>query len=211
MGYQEERIMLKRHSFLHGFTLIELMIGISILAILLAIGTPSLSLWIQNSRIRGAAESIQNGLLDARIEAVRRNTSIKFVLVSLVDGETKASWTVSCVTPETDSDEDEGGDSDDLADCPGAGVIPATIRQYDANEDASTVVVNTDGGSTITFNGTGRATSGMLIHVTNPSAGTCAGGDDNGPARCLRIVVTTAGEVRMCDPSITKVSDPRKC
>lgn len=76
-----------------GFTLIELMIGIVIVAILAAAALPSFRTMLQNSQIRNAAESISSGLQRARAEAVARNTNVAFVL------GTQSSWTVSVVAP----------------------------------------------------------------------------------------------------------------
>ena len=57
-----------------GFSLIELIVVLAVLAILLAAGASNFSVWMTNSRIRTTAESIQNGLQMARAEAVRRKT-----------------------------------------------------------------------------------------------------------------------------------------
>lgn len=78
-----------------GFTLVELMIGITILAILLGLAAPSFQTWLTNIQIRNAAESIANGLQRARAEAVTGNTNVAFALG--VD----SSWTVSVVTTAT--------------------------------------------------------------------------------------------------------------
>lgn len=86
--------MLKIAARSKGFTIIELMIGIAILAIVIALGLPSYSTWIQNTKLRNAAESILNGLQLARSEAVARNLSVRFSLgtgsaweVCLPDGD----------------------------------------------------------------------------------------------------------------------------
>ena len=76
-----------------GFSLVELMIGMVVLAILMAIAVPGFRTMIQNSQIRNAAESVVNGLQRARAEAVARNTNVAFVL------GTKSSWAVGLVTP----------------------------------------------------------------------------------------------------------------
>ena len=55
-----------------GVTLIELVVGLAVFAILLGIAIPNFSTFIQNSKIRTSAEAIQNGLSLARVEAVRR-------------------------------------------------------------------------------------------------------------------------------------------
>lgn len=83
------RNMLIRHKASGGFTLVELMIGLTIVAMILAIGVPSFGVWIQNSRIRNAADAIISGASLARGEAVRRNTAVQFELGSA------SQWTVS--------------------------------------------------------------------------------------------------------------------
>lgn len=76
-----------------GFSLVELMIGVAIMAILASIAFPSFQSMIKNSQIRNAAESVTNGIQKARAEAVSRNTNVAFTL------ETGSSWTVSVVNP----------------------------------------------------------------------------------------------------------------
>ncbi|HEY9379822.1 MAG TPA: GspH/FimT family pseudopilin, partial [Burkholderiales bacterium] len=73
--------MLIRHHQ-RGFSLIELMIGLTLVAMLLTFGMPSFTVWLQNTRIRSAAEALQSGLQLARAEAVRRNTSTVFTLTN---------------------------------------------------------------------------------------------------------------------------------
>ena len=55
-----------------GFTIIEMVIAVTLAAFLLAAVAPSVSTWMRNTRIRTAAEAISNGLQQARNEAVRR-------------------------------------------------------------------------------------------------------------------------------------------
>ena len=65
-----------------GFTLLELMISIAILAIFLGIGIPAIGDWIQNRQVNVLAESIANGLRQAQSEAVQRNVQVEMVLVT---------------------------------------------------------------------------------------------------------------------------------
>lgn len=189
-----------------GVSLIELMIGVAIAAMLFALGAPNFSAFIQNSKIRNAAEAIQNGLSLARVEAVRRNTSVQFVL------GTGSSWTVGCETATTD--------------CP-ASIQSRSTAEGSTNAAvattevaASTNVINTTPTFTDTlgFNGLGGITSvtlpagsNAIFNITNPNGGACAVAD--GPMRCLRVVVTSGGQVRMCDPALTisKPTDPQAC
>lgn len=71
-----------------GFTLIELMISVALLAVLLGIAVPNFQTWALNAQVRNAAESVANGLQRARAEAVARNTDVEFVL------GTDSSWLV---------------------------------------------------------------------------------------------------------------------
>ncbi|HVJ63608.1 MAG TPA: prepilin-type N-terminal cleavage/methylation domain-containing protein, partial [Tahibacter sp.] len=54
-----------------GYGLIEMMIAIAIVAVLAVLGTPMYVSWLSSTRIRSAAESVQNGLRLARTEAVQ--------------------------------------------------------------------------------------------------------------------------------------------
>ncbi|WP_287366858.1 GspH/FimT family pseudopilin, partial [Thauera sp.] len=85
--------MLSQRQGAKGVTLIELMVGIAILTILFGIAVPNFRVWIQNGKVRTAAESIQNGLQVARVEAIQRNRQVQF---DLRDG---SSWTV-CIQPD---------------------------------------------------------------------------------------------------------------
>jgi type IV fimbrial biogenesis protein FimT len=63
-----------------GFTLLELMITVAIIAIIAAVALPSFQSMIKNAQTRNAAEAITNGLQKARAEAVARNANVEFVL-----------------------------------------------------------------------------------------------------------------------------------
>lgn len=76
-----------------GFSLIELMVTVAVLAVGLALAAPSLSTQIANYRLRSAAEGVLNGLNYARAEAVRRNSNVSFTLDA-----GGAGWTVAQVS-----------------------------------------------------------------------------------------------------------------
>lgn len=60
----------------NGFTLIELMIGIVILAILTLLALPTFRDFRANTRIRNTADSIVHGVRLAQVEAIRRNENV---------------------------------------------------------------------------------------------------------------------------------------
>src|SRR5688500_2182043 len=78
LGHEKGRDMLNRH--VAGFSLIELMVTVTILAILLVAAVPGIGAWISNSRVRSVAEGLQNGLRTAQAEALRRNRQVAFAL-----------------------------------------------------------------------------------------------------------------------------------
>ncbi|WP_185957738.1 GspH/FimT family pseudopilin [Tepidiphilus olei] len=59
-----------------GFTLVELMVTIAVLAILLAIGIPSFASLIASNRLTSATNELIASLQTARTEALRRNVRV---------------------------------------------------------------------------------------------------------------------------------------
>ena len=202
----------------HGVTLIELMIGIAIVAVLLGLGVPGFQTFIENSHIRNAGDAIQNGLNLAKAEAVRRNTNVRFVLGA------GSSWTVVCATAVADAD------SDGIPECPGSAptaTTPAYIQSRSAADGSAKASIDTQEVNAATgvavsspvftnmlsFNGKGEVTnlplgSSAVFNVSNPSGGACVA--DGGNMRCLRVAVTSFGDVRMCDPA-RSAGDPQAC
>ena len=190
----------------HGTTLVEIIIGLAIVALLFAMGAPSFFSWIQNSQIRTSAEAIQNCLNLARGEAVRRNTAVRFQLTSNVTAACALStaggnWVVSQDDP---SGACNGTPSDTVA--------PRIIQVRPAAEGSANAVVAA-GQASIVFNGLGRVTpvpaANIDIDISNPSGGTCATSSTAG-MRCLRIRVSSGGQIRMCDPILAS-TDPQGC
>jgi type IV fimbrial biogenesis protein FimT len=192
-----------------GMTLIELMIGIVLLAILLALGAPTFFRWTQNSQIRNAAEAVQNGLTLARAEAVRRNTTVRFQLVTAACAlsPTGTNWVVSL--------DDPANPANHCADAPSDTTAPRIIQARSAAEGSRNAAVNGN-VSLVTFNGMGQASVAATINVTNPSGGNCRldpntnVSDINGPMRCMSVTVATGGQIRMCDPA-RAAGDPQGC
>lgn len=63
---------------LRGFTLVELMVALAVLAILLAIGVPSFRQLIETNRAASQVNELIGALHTARSEAVRRNAVHRF-------------------------------------------------------------------------------------------------------------------------------------
>ncbi len=59
-----------------GFTLLELMIVIVVIAILTAIAVPNIINWLPNYRLKAAARDLYSNMQKAKMEAVKRNVTV---------------------------------------------------------------------------------------------------------------------------------------
>lgn len=204
-------LMARNMKPINGFTLVEMMIAVAILAILLGLAAPGFQTLIQNTSIRATAESIQAGLQLARAEALRRNARVSFWLVTGIDAAcvrsaAGTSWVVSV--------DDPAG-----ACQAGASVIVAPrIVQTRLGSDGSSGVslAATTGAaapvasSCITFNGLGTVESvcpGGSAPIGRISIVSASSPDTT---RDLQIRVAAGGSIRMCDPEVSS-TDPSYC
>lgn len=99
---------------LAGFTLVEMMITVAVLAIVVALAAPSFANLINNNRLTASANEIVGALQTARMEAVRRNTSV--VLCPSTDGAgcNGANWQHLIVFSDDDGDGTVDADDDDV-------------------------------------------------------------------------------------------------
>jgi type IV fimbrial biogenesis protein FimT len=179
--------MLIREAHQAGFSVIEIMVAVALLALLLTFGLPTYFIYLQNQQIRALAESVQSGLQLARAEAVSRNVTqgVQFVL-------TGNNWTVQV---------------------PSTGEKIRTVNGSERTANAA-ITPKPDGSTTITFNGMGRVVSPTIpantriwFDVRNSAAGKCIEDDASASVRCLAVTVSASGQIRMCDPSLDKASD----
>jgi prepilin-type N-terminal cleavage/methylation domain-containing protein len=80
-----------------GFTLIEMMVTISILAIIVSLAAPSFNEMIKRQRLSGAAEGMYTDLQLARSEAIKRNTTIGLAVTT--NGSTTWCYAISDTLP----------------------------------------------------------------------------------------------------------------
>jgi len=155
-----------------GFTLIEMLITITILLLLIAMGAPTYGAWLQNTQLRTAAEAVQNGLQIARQTAVQMNNKVQMSF-------TGADWTVTVVSP-----------AQVLQSRTNSGLTP------NAQLSPSQSVVVFNGLGQVSPPPVGVIT----VAVSNPVGGTCRAA--GGPIRCLNVTVQAGGQIRMCDPAL---------
>ncbi len=164
-----------------GFSLIELMIVVAVIAVLTVLAIPSFGEWLQNSRTRSVAESMQNGIRFAAGEAARMNRITTFT------PSATGGWTVTYVKTDSDS---------------GSNTLQTATDPNIANVTVAPTTA-------ISFNSLGRAgTGGSYSSATGSTAFTLAAADpaviylvtNSRGTRKLRIYVSPGGKVRQCDP-----------
>ncbi|HZF82404.1 MAG TPA: GspH/FimT family pseudopilin [Burkholderiaceae bacterium] len=181
-----------------GFTLIELMVTISVLAVLLGIAAPLLIDFVRNNKVRAVANTLQNGLRTAQAEAVRRSQQVVFVLTNATpSGNTPVAaaangrnWAAYTVVP------DGSAETMVLLD---TGVV---------NDVGSGVAIS--GPAVLCFSSLGRLNANSAPGIASQTCALPTGGPAQPygvtltqATRSLRVLVNVGGQIRMCDPSKT--------
>lgn len=183
-----------------GFSLIELMVTITLMSMLMALAMPSMTAWIQNGKVRAVGESLQNGLRLAQAESLRRNRQVVFSLTNssaLQSGANVAAvvnglnWSTNTLPSMSAGETSAFVQSGVLADV-SAGIQligPASI----CFKSIGRLVTNAAPSVTAVTGGTScDATSSIAYSITSPGAD-----------RRLRVTVALGGQIRMCDPDKT--------
>jgi type IV fimbrial biogenesis protein FimT len=135
----------KRRGDEHGFTVVDLVIGVAVIAILAAVAVPNLQPLMAKYRLNGAAREVMGDLMAARMKAVSRHRMVKVFF-------TASQQYQIC--------DDANGDGT-VDNCEGS----AQVRALQANYGGVSVSATTD--PTFTAKGTASGTS--TITLTNTS------------------------------------------
>ncbi len=208
---------------LRGFTLIELMVTVAILAIFASFAIPTFRGTLGNRQVSLLAENIEASLRQAQIEAIRASRQVDFVM-------TTTAATTALAAPASAALNVGGLSTTDpalnlLVRTAGVTTAAGGLQVQDLNQgwrDGRVLGVQSGGaGTTVsgvafsslgrvagTYNSTGALTAPagngtVIFQVVNPSV-------DTAIARRLCVFVSSAGSVTVCDPT-KPTADVRSC
>ena len=159
-----------------GFTLIEMMIVVAIIAILSALAFPSLSDLLPRSRTKAATRELRGYIQKAKLEAIKQNRDC--LLVFTPASGTDAGSCVTCIS----SDDDCTDPGDDI------------ISQLDFNDYKNAALLRTTfSGDKFVFNARGipESTTGAM------AAGRAVIENSADTAYTFDVIVASSGRVKI--------------
>lgn len=168
-----------------GFTLIEVLIVLSVFAFLIMLAGPFYADFMANSQIRNRAESALAGIRIAQNEAIKRNAQAQFAM-------TATGWQVSWFNDETS--------------------VFEPLQSYNFSEGASLTTAAADQAQ-VTFNGMGRVISPNPGDLQPPMTRIRVTHTKVASARELDVAISSlATGTKLCDPDPgVATTDPRAC
>jgi len=191
-----------------GFTMIELLVTITLLVLLIGLGLPSFMTWIRNTQVRSVAESLATGIRQAQTDALRLNRSVIFYL-------TNTAPSPAAIVPAV-----ANGRNWALLRIPQFGDPTTAADRFIAGgvlTDVASNVQITAASTATCFNANGRVADNAATGVAG--ATTCTAGTrqfditQTGADRSLRVLVALGGQIRMCDPGrpVLSATSPDGC
>jgi type IV fimbrial biogenesis protein FimT len=147
-----------------GFTIVELMIVVAIVAVLAMVGLPSMRDLLKTNNMKTLSLDIYSSLALARSEAIKRNSASVSMIAA--GGGWQNGWTVTCV--------------DSAGSCGGADVVLMSQEAVDSN-----VTLTGPAGNIVSYGRDGRLTTPAVsfritIGADHPSV----------PMRCVEVSVS---------------------
>ena len=176
-----------------GFTLVELMVTLTIVTILLAIATPAMTTLFNKNRASTAAQNFMTAIDYARAESMKRSGAL-FVSVGPNDGSYAKGWSVFVNSFDTTG----GAPVPYLDDSAPAPTSERTLSYYPAPSSNVSVIDRsrhmTSGRTVLSFTTSGENAE-MTLGRNNPALGSesfaiefTAGSGDSIERRCVRLL-----------------------
>ena len=186
-----------------GFTLLELMITLSVLAILASLGVPAMQEMLERNRLKSAAQALAEDLQWVRGEAIRRNRDLHLIFDAgspWCYGISEAS-TCNCHLT----------DPDDAQACTLSFNDTKVLKHLDAANYAGVSATATFDQGVTGF----ERRRGTTMRMGSGSAGSKRHGNgsvtfSNTHGGQIRVILSMTGRVRVCSPD-QSVPGFRKC
>ncbi len=193
-----------------GFSIIELMVTLTLISFLLVLGVPAFGKWAADGHVRAAAEALTNAIRLTQSMAVAQGRTGLFALTAdtspvynSTPSGTGSNW-IGEINPLSGSDET-------------AATLPLILKSTEGTQHS----VSISGPALICFSSVGRQTS-LAATQTSLSTACTTGADDTHPTtytvsktgatRTFNVLVYLGGRVRMCDAAKTlSSSNPDGC
>jgi type IV fimbrial biogenesis protein FimT len=203
-------VLITRTKSVSGFTMIEMVVTLTIFGILVALTVPTMKAWIANTKVRAAADTLQNGMRLAQSEALRRSRQVVFALTNstnpqsdftsntLTAANSGSNWVIVTIPAMVDGSE-----------------TPVFVASGVLTPSGSAVA--TAGPAEVCFNSVGRL---ITNGATSVAGGTCvpanAGNNGSPPKYTYQVTMTggkemdvqlaLGGQVHLCDPTQAALS-----
>lgn|ERR1017187_5336545 len=203
-----------------GFSLMELMIAITILGILIVLGMPSLSTAVERAKVNSMADFYLDGLRLARNGALQKSGASRFVLTPNANGQ--QDWNVDWCFPTSVNPCDNtgtarwsttttAGSGDTNAANPSFSVFRSASSQPPTDKVSTTL---TPGDAlTIYYNAQGWVNTGVqpFLRQLRFDADASFNSDPAMPVvRPVAIAINLSGMAERCDPLVA-AADSRAC
>lgn len=165
---------------MRGLSLVEMMAVLAIISILLMVGVPSMSDYLQNSRLRAVGEQLSSDLKAARVEALNRNRMTTFTVSA-------KGWSYAVPS---------------AVGFAGYSAFPPELSRSVALA-SNQAAICFDGTGRVLAADCGGAPAALPQFDIQPVSGSAACIANGGSAQCLRVKLSALGQARVCNPAAT--------
>jgi len=180
----------------HGFTLVEALVVLALVAIFLSMAVPSLASFQRSSELRASASAFLAGVQSARTEAMKRGMDT--YMVPVANNSWASGWTIYA-----DVDRSQSLTSSDVV-IAQTGTIASKTSVTSGLTDA-TEFAGASGSKFIRFNG-----GGFPLAMDGSFRGGAIEFGVSGSTEKRRVVLNAVGSLRLCDPARDTSADCRQ-